>query len=148
MFGGREHLWRTLKYNTVWPMVANITATNIPGNPILEPGFQSVIQFVILLLAFSTVVLFYNSVIFPNWLEWLIKRYQVVPSRGNFVIISTLIVGASLAGSCISIVPVFINFSYLVTCCVIAEVLWGFVLGAIFLTTLDVLRIASHLFPI
>jgi hypothetical protein len=134
-------------------MVADITATNISatttilGNPILESGFQSLIQFVILLLAFSTIVLFYNSVIYPNWLKWLIKRYQIVQSGGKLVIISTLIVGASLAGSCISIVPVFINFSHLDTCCVIAEVLWGLVLGAMFLTTFDVLHIASQLFP-
>ena len=138
-------------------MVANITATNmtatnistatILGNPILDSDFQSLIQFVILLLAFSTIVLFYNSVIYPNWLKWVIKKYQVVQSGGKLVIISTLIVGASLAGLCVSIVPAFISFSYLGACCVIAEVLWALVLGAIFLTTFEVLHIARQLFP-
>ena len=125
-----------------------MTATNMSCILILEPGFQSLIQYVLLLLAFSTVILVYNSAIFPKWIEWLIDRYQILPSRGNFTIISTLAVGASLAGSCILIVPIFINFSYFVACCLAYEALWGLVLGAIALTTLDVLRIAGHLFPI
>lgn len=111
--------------------ITNITANII----ILNPDFQDFIQFFILLLTVSAIVLVYDSVVFPYWMDKTIKDFYMAPTRGFYVLCSTLTIGLCLVGSCISILILFNSISdfMLILVSAFSEILWVLLTAAIIL---------------
>lgn len=127
----------------------NRTATNMPL--IYNSNFQMLLQHNLLLLAFTTVFLIYNSTIFPRWLNFLMeRRYPVVPTKGNLIFISNIGVGLVMSVLFLTILLLLYSSppSYLPLCCEISKHLWGFLGGVMALAVLDALRVWYCLFPL
>ena len=130
--------------------ITNITANNITANIIiLNPNFQDFIQFFILLLTVSAIVLVYNSVVFPYWMDKTIEDYYITPTRGFYVLCSTLMIGLCLVCSCISILILFNSISdfMLILVSAFSEILWVLLTAAIILMLIDVLYLVSFFLP-
>jgi hypothetical protein len=121
-------------------MPINITVADIT---VIDPTFQKFIQFFILLLTVSAIILTFNSVVFPYWMDKAIKEDYMAPTQGLFVLLSTFIVGWCLIGSCISILLFFIGISYfmLLFLDVFSEFLWTCLTAAIILMLIEVLYV-------
>lgn len=127
----------------------NMTATNMPL--IFNNNFQMLIQHNLLLLAFTSVFLIYNSTIFPRWRNLLMElRYPVVPTKGNLVFISNIGVGLCMSVLFLTIILLLYSTSpsHLLFCCEISKHLWGFLGGVMALAVLDALRVWYCLFPL
>ena len=121
-------------------MPVNITVADIT---VIDPAFQDFIQFFILLLTVSAIVLVYDSVVFPYWMDKTIKDFYMAPTRGFYVLCSTLTIGLCLVGSCISILLFFIEISSFMLSFlnIFSEVLWTCLTAAIILMLIEVLYV-------
>jgi len=115
--------------------------------PIINPGFQDLINFFLLLLGFTTVVLAYNTALYPKLIEWLKEKNDIVPVNGAYIVISNIALIICLVGSCLAITLLVLdfNFFHLLECCSVAKILWGIVLVSVVLTTYDVIISTSYM---
>jgi hypothetical protein len=110
---------------------------------ILNPSFQGVIQFFLLLGNLSTIILGYNSIIFPYWLKMTRIRYRIAPTTtGSFTLLSNLLIGLCLIGICGSIFILLHSTSNFVLNLIqeISKFMWLLFSMAVFFLLMDVFR--------
>lgn len=137
IFGREENLWKN------YPMPVNITVVDIT---VIDPAFQDFIQFFILVLTVASILLAYNSAIFI----FLVKskeEYLMVPTRGLYLLFSTVVVVLCLVGSCASILTFFISISVFTLNLVslASEIILAFLFVAIVLMAPDVFYFVRYL---
>ena len=137
IFGRKENLWKE------YPMPVNITVADIT---VIDPAFQDFIQFFILVLTVASILLAYNSAIFI----FLVKskeEYLMVPTRGLYLLFSTVVVVLCLVGSCASILTFFISISVFTLNLVslASEIILAFLFVAIVLMAPDVFYFVRYL---
>lgn len=137
IFGREENLWKN------YPMPVNITVADIT---VIDPAFQDFIQFFILVLTVASILLAYNSAIFI----FLVKskeEYLMVPTRGLYLLFSTVVVVLCLVGSCASILTFFISISVFTLNLVslASEIILAFLFVAIVLMAPDVFYFVRYL---
>ena len=124
-------------------MPVNITVADIT---VIDPAFQDFIQFFILVLTVASILLAYNSAIFI----FLVKskeEYLMVPTRGLYLLFSTVVVVLCLVGSCASILTFFISISVFTLNLVslASEIILAFLFVAIVLMAPDVFYFVRYL---
>lgn len=124
-------------------MSVNITVADIT---VIYPAFQDFIQFFILILTVASILLAYNSAIFI--FLWQSKEeYLMIPTRGLYLLFSTVVVVLCLVGSCASILTFFISFSIFTLNLVslASEIIFAFLIVAIVLMAPDVFYFIRYL---
>ena len=122
--------------------------TDITDIILLNQHFQDCIQFFILLLTTSSIILADDSV-FPYWIDKITKEYMIAPTKGYFILYSLSLTSFCLVGSCISILVFLIDISdfTLTIISIFSEILWACLSAAVILMLIDVIRIVRFLTP-
>lgn len=93
-------------------MVHNMSNMSTADIVVLNPHFQDWIQFFILVFAVSSILLVYNSVVFPTWMRALKENCDIAPTNGRYILCSTAIIGLCLFFSCVFGTFFFTGISY------------------------------------
>lgn len=136
----------------IYESAITVTITNLTNDvnnhiaTINGPAFQSLLQLQILIFTVSSIIMIYNSAVFPSWIDKIKQQHSLVPLKGSYTLYSTLLLGFCLAFSAgIMLLPATSISSCFPICFSVSLAVWIFICSALILTLVDVIYLVRYL---
>jgi hypothetical protein len=119
----------------------NRSLTTIGGSE-----FQDLIQIQILIFTVSSIIMVYNSAVFPKWIDKTRHQRRLAPLKGSYALYSTLLLGICLTVSAGTLLLTATSISSRFPLCYLISLgVWVILFAALILTVVDVIALVRYL---